>query len=72
MKDFQIREYGRTELAMIYNQDISPRSAWRRLRTWMEKSPGLMQRLYDTGYDDSQRIFTPIQVRIIVDHLGEP
>ena len=72
MSTFHIKEYGRMELASIYSPSIMPRSAWRRFQNWMEKSPDLLPRLYATGYDTNQRIFTPIQVRIIVECLGEP
>lgn len=67
-----IRQYGRTELAMLYSPDIAPESAWKKLRKWIDLSPGLRDRLLAYGYDGSQRIFTPMQVRFIIDALGEP
>ena len=33
---------------------------------------GLLQRLYDLGYESKRRSFTPLEVRVIVDALGEP
>ena len=35
-------------------------------------SPELLQRLYDLGYESKRRSFTPLEVRVIVDALGEP
>ena len=32
----------------------------------------LLQRLYDLGYESKRRSFTPLEVRVIVDALGEP
>lgn len=72
MEDFKIREYGRTQLAQMYCPDIMPESAWKKLKKWMERSPGLMQSLEATGYDQHSRSFTPAQVQLIVGALGEP
>ena len=70
--DFRVREYGRTELATLYCPDLAPESAWRRLRRWMELFPGLMEKLHASGYHSHLRSFTPAQVRLIVEALGEP
>ena len=75
MKDkkmFEIREYGRSELALMYSPDIEKISAWRKLKTWIDRSPGLWEKLEKNGYTTSQRIFTPVQVEIIVGAIGEP
>lgn len=39
---------------------------------WILRCPGLLQRLYDLGYQPEHRSFTPLEVRVIVDALGEP
>jgi hypothetical protein len=69
---FQIREYGRMELAQQYSPDILPESAWKKLRRWIEASPGLISDLSCLGYDGSTRSFTPAQVQAIVNRIGEP
>lgn len=69
---FRIKEYGRMELAQLYCPDITPESAWKKLKTWIELSPGLADRLRALGYDGHTRSFTPAQVRAIVDGIGEP
>ena len=69
---FRIKEYGRTELAQIYNPDIQPESAWRKLKGWIVNKPGLMDRLIELGYDGRRRSFTPAMVQAIVDGIGEP
>ena len=71
-RTFTVREYGRTELAQLYCTDISPDSAWKKLRRWIELSPGLPERLRALGYNGRTRSFTPAQVRAITDALGEP
>ena len=70
--NFTIRQYGRTELAQVYSPDITPESAWKKLRLWIGHYPGLTQRLQSLGYQADQRIFTPAQVRAIVEAIGEP
>ena len=57
MNEFKIRAYGRMELAQLYSPELCP---------------GLLQRLYDLGYESKRRSFTPLEVRVIVDALGEP
>ena len=69
---FRLRAYGRTELAQLYNPHLAPSTAWHRLRSWVAQYPGLMQRLEKTGYSSQKRTWTPLQVRLIVEALGEP
>ena len=69
---FEIREYGRSELAALYSPAIEPLSAWRKFKRWMMKYPHLMDNLESLGYDRQQHTFTPLQVRLIVSALGEP
>lgn len=71
-KEFEIREYGRSELASIYSPNITTPSAWRKLKLWIEKSPHLLDNLKAFGYEENQRTFTPMQVRLIVNALGTP
>lgn len=72
MQEFRIKEYGRMELAMMYSPGIAPESAWRKLKRWMQLSPGLLASMRGKGYDGRSRSFTPAQVRLIVEALGEP
>ena len=46
--------------------------AYRKMKKWISLCPGLLQRLYDLGYESKRRSFTPLEVRVIVDALGEP
>ena len=72
MESFRISEYGRMDLAQLYCHTVLPESAWRKFKRWMQLYPGLMQRLTAIGYTDHSRCFTPAQVRLIVEALGEP
>lgn len=72
MNTFRLREYGRTELAQLYCPDITPDAAWRKLRQWIDRFPGLNESLAANGYTPRCRSFTPAQVRLIIEALGEP
>ena len=72
MQQFKCREYGRMELAQLYCPDIAPESAWKKLKVWIKHHPGLSESLSALGYDGHRRSFTPAQVHVIVDALGEP
>ena len=69
---FQVRKYGRTELAQLYSPDITSQAAWRKLREWIEGNTALYEELCALGYDGSKRTFTPLMVSRIVHHLGYP
>lgn len=70
--NLEIRQYGRTELAQLYRTDISPASAWKSLKHWFEINADLTAALHRLGYDGRSRSFTPAQVAVIVEYLGEP
>lgn len=67
-----IRTYSKGELAVLYAPDIAPTSACKRLTQWFLHHPTLMSDLRKTGYTDRQRTFTPRQVELIFEALGEP
>ena len=69
---FQLRAYGRTELAQAYNPHLSPGAAWQKLSLWIHLYPDLTEQLKAIGYSPHQRVFTPRQVAMIVEALGEP
>lgn len=72
MSEFKIRAYGRMELAQLYSPQLTDIAAYRKMKKWISLCPGLLQRLYDLGYESKRRSFTPLEVRVIVDALGEP
>ena len=72
MDDFKIRSYGRMELAILYSPYISPLAAYKKLSRWIDRYPGLRKRLERTGLTKRTRQYTPNQVKMIVDALGEP
>lgn len=69
---FKVRSYGKSELAILYLPNISPQSAADALRIWIIKHPGLSEALAATGAKPKDKKYTPAQVRMIVEALGEP
>lgn len=67
-----IRSYYKSEIAQMYNPQVSPSRALQILREWILQSPGLAERLKATGYRNTQKLLTPRQVQLIFDAFGEP
>ncbi len=66
------RAYSKRELAGFYNPCITEKSAVNTLMEWIKRNNKLYDELLDTGYRVRSRIFTPLQVNIIVHYLGRP
>lgn len=69
---FIIRSYSKSELAMLYSPYITPKAAVRKLNRWIAIKPGLTERLCQAGVLPNAKCYTPFQVYIIVEALGEP
>lgn len=72
METFKIKAYGIAELAAQYSPASADSTARKKLNHWIDRYPGLRQRLIALGYRPKARIFTPAQVRAIVEALGRP
>lgn len=66
------RVYGHQELALLYFPNILPASASTQFTRWIRRDPDLLAALQAAGYRKGIRIYTPLQVRILVDHMGDP
>lgn len=62
----------RKELAVLYFPDVAPRTATEHLRQWYRRCKPLQAALRLTGYTPQQRTFTPRQVQLFYEYLGEP
>lgn len=71
-ENFTIRSYGKSELAQLYIPDIAPDSAAKSIKRWIEKYPGLKKKLKTAGLRPTDKRYTPLQVRLIVEAFGEP
>jgi hypothetical protein len=59
------KTYSKAEMAGFYKVTSTTFSQW------IEAEP-IMKLLLENGYSHTQKILKPIQVKIIVEHLGEP
>ena len=64
---FVIRAYGKSELAMLYLPHLGKTTALKRLKSWLKFNPRL--RHIAKG---KKRYYTPREVKMMVDELGEP
>ena len=70
---FEIRTYGKSELAMLYfPQSETCAGALSNLRFWIRRNPELMAALQSCGMPPRSKSFTPKEVSLIIHHLGEP
>lgn len=72
MDEFTFRTYGKGELAQLYAPAISERAACKKLLTWIKRNTELHDALLRSGLTPHSKEYTPYQVRLIVDALGEP
>ncbi len=70
--NFNIRTYTKKELALMYFPESSPRVAVNHLMAWVYRCTPLIKELEKTGYQKSSKAFTPKQIRMVVEYLGEP
>lgn len=69
---FEIRAYGKAELAYLYNPAMPLVSAMRKLRSWILRNEDLHRAMYQAGEGKNDHTYTRRQVRLMVQHLGEP
>ena len=70
---FRIRPYSKRELARLYFPETANiDSAVSNLRLWILRNSEVMEKLHAAGYRIHSKIFTPRQVRILVETFGEP
>ena len=70
--NFPIKGYGKGELAMMYMPGVTRCGALKQFNRWLERNVQLTEALVATGYDNTVRLFTPKQVELIVEYIGEP
>jgi len=71
--DFEIRTYGKSELAMLYFPDTeTPKGALSNLNFYIDKKPGLRKKLRKLGSSPNVHSYMPNEVELIVKALGQP
>ena len=69
---FNIRPYGKSELALLYQPQSTPETATRTLLRWINGCPMLLDELRSLNYQPRRHTFLKPEVEAIVRHLGEP
>lgn len=70
---FRIRSYTKKELAFCYIPTATnAHSAVNTLMGWINRCQQLREALERQGYRKTSKWFTPREVRLIVEYLGEP
>lgn len=72
MEEFIIRQYTKKQLALMYFPDSNPRTAVKHLMAWIHLCVPLWDELLHSGYQPTSKSFTPRQVKLIIEYLGEP
>ena len=68
-----MRSYGKSELAMLYFPNAATaEGALSNLNYWIRRCNGLRDRLRACGMTKCGKSFTPKEVMLIVEALGEP
>lgn len=69
---FTIKSYYKTELALMYHPHLSGHAAIVKIRRWINRNPELKRRLQEVQVSPMNHTYTPKEVAIIVEFLGEP
>lgn len=69
---FVIKTYLKVVLARLYNPHLSDEGAMRKMRRWINRQPQLKEQMAALQVSPTDRHYTPKQVRLIVEYLGEP
>ena len=72
LKEWRVRPYSKSELAVVYAPEIGYHSALNRFSHWIRTNIALYTELQKTGYKNSQQILTSRQVALVFEYLGEP
>lgn len=62
----------KVELARAYAPNLTDGAALNRLASWIAYNPQLSMELDKTYYKRTQKAYTPKQVELIYEFLGEP
>lgn len=70
---FEIRTYGKSELALKYFPNcLTAHGALSNLCYWIRRNKQLTAELQKCGMPPCSKTFSPKEVALIIDYLGEP
>ena len=71
-EEFEIREYSKLELAILYSPGMRTESALKKLNRWVRYNAPLTRKLEEIGEKWHRRSYLPGEVKWIVYYLGTP
>lgn len=73
MKEFEIRDYGKSELARLYcPKTKTEKGALNNLKFWIHRNPDLPRALQSCGSSPCAQHYTAEEVALIIYYIGEP
>lgn len=73
VKEFEIRSYGKSELAMLYFPNTqTKKGAMNNLNFWINYNSELREKLRELGSPPKAHRYTKREVELIVEYLCEP
>ena len=69
---FIIKSYHKADLALMYHPGLSAVAAMGKMRRWINRNPELKRRMHEVQVSVLNHSYTPREVAIIVEFLGEP
>lgn len=69
---FEIKPYLKTELAHLYNPNMSVEAAMHKMRMWIRRNKELYAAFYEGGEGVRDQSYSKRQVRLLVKYLEEP
>ena len=70
---FKVKAYGKSELALLYFPDCTTATgALSNLKSWIHGNKELREALQKCGMSPKSKFFTPREVTLIAEYLGEP
>lgn len=70
--EYSVRVYTKVELAMLYNPQLPLTPAVNTLARWIRMNRVLSEALRTVDYNKYRHSFTPREVSLIFQYLGEP
>ena len=69
---FEIKTYGKRQLAKLYYPELSGKAAYRRLLGQIASCPKLKEKLKEIGRSQRSWFYSPSEVKCIVESMGPP
>lgn len=59
-------------VALLYFPNSKPESAEKHLMVWIKRCKPLLELLRENGYQNTNKVFTPKELELVFNYLGDP